>query len=284
MTLPTTHTLTAEQRATYERDGYVVLPEVLRADELAALRAESDRLVDVLVNASLALGEASPRLDIRADKRGPVLLKVQPLSDISELFRDVALDPRLLDPMRDLLGCEPLLLEEKLNGKERLAVDMSALDVRDWSPEFPFHTDLHYFVLDGYPETTLSSAIALDACTPDTGPLRFVPGSHKRSDWPLAGGWPPVLADGLFADDEQVPLVCPAGTVVVFHSRIAHASSPNMTDQPRRLLIYSHFPSTHAVEPDARNRDLRVAGRAHEQRFAEAQRAGYSAVPVRVTG
>jgi ectoine hydroxylase-related dioxygenase (phytanoyl-CoA dioxygenase family) len=284
MTVPTASVLTPEQRTCYERDGYVVIPDAFGADELARLRAESDRLVELLVNASLALGEASPRLDLRTDGRGPVLLKVQPLSDVSQLFRDVANDPRLLDPMRDLLGCEPLLLEEKLNGKERLSVDVGPLGVRDWAPEFPFHTDLHYFVLDGYPETTLSSAIALDDCTPDNGPLRFVPGSHLRHDWPLAGGWPPVLADGLFGEDEQVPLVCSAGTVVVFHSRIAHASSPNMTDQPRRLLIYSHFPSTHEVEPDARNRDLRVAGQAHERRYADALRAGYQPVPVRVTG
>jgi ectoine hydroxylase-related dioxygenase (phytanoyl-CoA dioxygenase family) len=281
MTKQITHTLSAEQRERYERDGYVVLPAAFSPDELAALRAESDRLVDWLVNASLALGTTSPRLDLRRDDAGPVLLKIQPLSDVSELFRNVANDARLLDPMRDLLGCEPLLLEEKLNGKERLAADLDALGVRDWSPEFPFHTDLHYFVLDGYPETTLSSAIALDDCTPDNGPLRFVPGSHTRPDWPLAGGWPPVLADGLFSEDEQVPLICPAGTVVIFHSRIAHASSANNTEHPRRLLIYSHFPSTHEVEPDARNRDLRIAGQAHEQQYDEALRAGYQPVPTR---
>ena len=279
-----THVLSAEQRETYHRDGYVVLPGLFSTTELEALRDESDRLVDLLVNASLALGQTSPRLDLRSDDDGPVLLKIQPLSDISEPFRDVAKDDRLLGPMRDLLGCEPLLLEEKLNGKERLSADLSGLGVRDWAADFPFHTDLHYFVLDGYPETTLSSAIALDDCTADNGPLRFVPGSHLRHDWPLAGGWPPVLADGLFSDDEQVPLICPAGTVVIFHSRIAHASSPNLTERPRRLLIYSHFPSTHEVEPDARNRDLRVAGREHEARYAAAVSAGYQPVTVRPAG
>jgi ectoine hydroxylase len=286
MTSPTAPTpqlraLTDEQRRAYAEDGYVVLPAVFGPDELAALRAESDRLVDLLVNASLALGEVSPRLDLRADERGTVLLKVQPLSDVSTLFRDVANDPRLLGPMRDILGCEPLLLEEKLNGKERLGIDRDALPVRDWAPEFSFHTDLHYFALDGYPETTMSSAIALDDCTPDNGPLRFVPGSHRKADWPLAGGWPPVLAPGLFDEADQVPLLCPAGTVVLFHGRIAHASSPNRTDAPRRLLIYSHFPATHDVAPDARNRDLRVAGQAHEARYAEALAAGYQPQPVR---
>src|SRR5438045_388913 len=106
MTSPITHTLSADQRAAYERDGYVVLPGVFGEAELAALRDESDRLVDLLVNASLALGETSPRLDLRTDEAGPVLLKIQPLSDVSTLFRAIANDDRLLDPMRDLLGCE----------------------------------------------------------------------------------------------------------------------------------------------------------------------------------
>jgi hypothetical protein len=271
--------LTSEQRAAYERDGFLVLPEVFTAQELVSLRAESDRLVDMLVNASLAIGELSPRLDIREATGDTVLLKIQPLSDVSAGFASVATDERLMGPMRELLGCEPLLLEEKLNGKEPLAVDLRSLGLRTWSPEFPFHTDLHYFVLDGYPEQTLSSAVALDDCTVENGALRFVPGSHHTKDWPLRGGWPPDLAEGLFEEASQVPLVCPAGTVVIFHSRVAHASSPNRTDRPRRLLIYSHFPATHAVEPDARNRDLRVAGQAHEARAAAV--SGYQPVTVR---
>jgi len=274
--------LSAEQRTAYERDGFVVLPGLFADDELEKLRGESDRLVDDLVNASLALREMSPRLDVRTTGDDTVLLKIQPLSDVSPAFASVAGDERLLGPMRELLGCEPLLLEEKLNGKEPLDVDLGDLGLRAWAPEFPFHTDLHYFVLDGYPEETLSSAIALDDCTVDNGALRFVPGSHHRKDWPLKGGWPPDLADGLFAPSEQVPLVCEAGTMILFHSRVAHASSPNRTDQPRRLIIYSHFPSTHHVEPDARNRDLRVAGRAHEERAAAV--VGHQRVPVRRSG
>lgn len=275
-------TLTSGQRTAYDRDGFVVLPAVFSEAELAPLRAEADRLADLLVNASLATGQMSPRLDVRRAGSASVLLKIQPLSDLSAPFAAVALDRRLLDPMRELLGCEPLLLEEKLNGKEPLEVDLAPLGLREWAPEFPFHTDFHYFVLDGYPDTTLSSAIALDECTQHNGALRFVPGSHCQVGLPLRGGWPPDLAEGLFTPDEQVPLICPAGTVVVFHSRVAHASSANRTGRPRRLLIYSHYPSTHDVEPDARNRTLRAAGAAHEAAYDAALAAGYVPVPVRL--
>jgi ectoine hydroxylase len=275
--------LTDEQRETYARDGYLVLPALYRPDETAAMAAESDRLVDLLVNASLATGEVSPRIDLRSRPEGPVLLKVQPLADVSPLLKQVSEDDRLLQPMRDLLGCEPLMLEEKLNGKELLALtseDLGDLPVRPSSDAFPFHTDYHYFYLDGYPPETLSSAIAIDACTRENGALRVVPGSHLQ-EWPLASTWPPYLDEASFPDEDQVYLECPAGTVVLFHSKLAHASSPNTTPEPRRLLIYSHYPATYDVEPDARNRPLREQSAAHEERYAEALAAGYAPVPVR---
>lgn len=273
--------LSAEQRSRYARDGYLLLPALFDAAETAAMAAESDRLVDELANASLALGEVSPRIDLRSRPEGTVLLKVQPLADVSPLLRQVSEDDRLLQPMRDLLGCEPLMLEEKLNGKELLDCDLGDLPIRSAPPDFPFHTDFHYFYLDGYPPETLSSAIAIDACTRENGALRVVPGSHLRQDWPMASTWPPYLDAASFPEQDQVYLECPAGTVVVFDSRLAHASSPNTTMQPRRLLIYSHYPATHQVEPDARNRPLRESGQEHERRYAEALRAGYQPVPVR---
>jgi ectoine hydroxylase len=280
----TTHALSPEQRATYERDGFVVLPALFTADELQAARDEADRLADELVNASIALGKVSPRLDLRKDDKGTVLLKIQPVGDISPVFAAMERDPRLLDPMRELLGCEPLLLEEKLNGKERLAVGLDELGLRNWAPEFPWHTDMHYFYFEGYPDETLSSAIALDDCTEENGPLRFVPGSHLKHDWPVRTEWPPDLADGAIDDSLGVPLICPAGTVVVFHSRVVHASSPNRTAKPRRLIIYSHFPETHQVEPDARNKGLRAAGREHESEYADLlATGGYVPTQVRLT-
>lgn len=283
MSTPTRGTATSlseDQREQYATEGYLVLPAVYTAADTAAMAAESDRLADLLVNASLATGQVSPRIDLRSRDEGAVLLKVQPLADVSPLLEQVSMDDRLLQPMRDLLGCEPLLLEEKLNGKELLDCDLGGLEVRPAAPAFPFHTDLHYFYLDGYPPETLSSAIAIDDCTRANGALRVVPGSHLR-EWPLASEWPPYLDEASFPEFDQVYLECPAGTVVVFHSKLAHASSPNTTTDPRRLLIYSHYPSTHAVEPDVRNRPLREQSQVHEARYVQALADGYQPVPVR---
>jgi ectoine hydroxylase-related dioxygenase (phytanoyl-CoA dioxygenase family) len=49
---------------------------------------------------------------------------------------------------------------------------------------------------------------------------------------------------------ERVPVVVPAGSVVVFGAFLAHATGPNRTDHDRRALLYSYQPAglTHSLE------------------------------------
>lgn len=265
-----TGALTDEERHAYDRDGFFVRERQLSEDELAALRVESDRLVAWQLDVALALGRTGPRLDLQRQGERTVVRKLQPVADVSDRFAALSADERLVAPLRDLLGCEPVLMEEKLNVKQpvldhdRLG-DLAALTGGDELGDgFGYHTDIAYFWLDGYPRSTLSSAIALDDCTVDNGPLRVVPGSHTRLDWPHRDGWPPLLTDDAVDESTAVDLLVPAGTVMVFHSGLVHSSRPNATDRARRLMIYSHFPSTHTMEPDARNADLRRRSREAE--------------------
>lgn len=263
-----TTTLTAAQREAYERDGYVVLPAVFTPDEIAEMTAEADRLAELTVNASIATGELSPRLDVQRRGGHVILRKVQPVSDISEVLTRYTGDERLVGPLRQILGCDPVLMEEKLNYKQILP-GPPPIEASVEGEAFPFHTDLAFFYLDGYPVETLSSAITMDEMTADNGPLRMLPRSHTRLDWPLQGGWPPWIRDDAIPHDELVDVLAPAGSVLIFSSALVHASSENRTPNPRRLLIFSHYPETHDVEPDKRNRHLREAGSAHERRYTE---------------
>lgn len=268
-----TEHLTADQRESYERDGYVVLPAVFTTDEVAEMAREADRVAELLIDASIATGARSPRLDLQRRDDHVVLRKVQPMNDLSEVFTRYSSDDRLLGPMRDVLGCEPVLMEEKLNYKQVLPSD-PGIDAGDEGESFPFHTDIAFFILDGYPLETMSSALTIDETTPDNGPLRVLPGSHRKLDWPHHDGWPPRVREDAIPQDELVDLLAPPGSVMLFHSALVHASSENTTDRPRRLMIFSHHPETHPMEPDKRNRHLREAGREHERRFRELVESG----------
>src|SRR5687767_4718590 len=96
--------LTTEQVATFKRDGYLVLPALFDEREVRQMQQESDRLLELLINSSLALGRTSPRIDALQSRNGlPFIRKVQPINDLSEEFTAMSSDARLLDPMRDLM-------------------------------------------------------------------------------------------------------------------------------------------------------------------------------------
>ena len=56
---------------------------------------------------------------------------------------------------------------------------------------------------------------------------------------------------------------------MVFHSKLLHDSFPNRTREPRRLIIYSHYPGTQQMEEDKRNRWGRQAGQELESQYRE---------------
>jgi ectoine hydroxylase-related dioxygenase (phytanoyl-CoA dioxygenase family) len=68
----------------------------------------------------------------------------------------------------------------------------------------------------------------LDAHTPDNGPPRLVPGSHRRGQLPQQ-----ALADPLADHPGQVPVTGRAGTVVVPNARAWHAGTAHRPGRPR---------------------------------------------------
>jgi ectoine hydroxylase len=280
-------TLGTAQRDAFDRDGYLLIESQFAPDELADLRAASDRLVELSINSTVALGRRHPRLDAKLHPDGRVTIrKIQPINDLDEHFADLAADERLVGPMRDLMGDEPILMEEKLNPKH--TVDTRGLDVGclatstfAWQvglEAFPLHHDWGYYRQQGYPENTLSSAIAIDDCA-GRGPLRVIPGSHLV-EAPMADPDPTsgsgIVAPDFFDPADLVALEVPAGTVMVFHARLVHDSEPNTSGEPRRMMIYSHYPRSHDPDgdPDRRNRGMREYAGAFEDRYRELVRTG----------
>lgn len=269
---PTTE-LTAEQVEQYERDGFVVLESVFGDDELTAMRAEADRILELVVNCMIATGELHPRTDVIPYDDGTVTIrKVQPVNDLSELIASISTDPRLITPMAQLMGDEPWLMEEKLNYKQWIDTSTVGSDVFRKSPRvddsFPVHHDWGFYNQQGYPSNTMSSAVALDDCA-GRGPIKVIPGSHT-DDPPLINP-DPAAGDGRIVvghyGPERVVIDAPAGSVMLFHAKLVHDSEPNTSKLPRRMMIYSHYPASHGGDPDRRNRWLREKGQAVEEHY-----------------
>jgi ectoine hydroxylase-related dioxygenase (phytanoyl-CoA dioxygenase family) len=278
--------LTQTQVDTFHRDGYLILPSVFNEAELQPLRAEADRILALTINATIALGRRHPRIDAKLNADGSLTMrKIQPINDLSATIAAIAHDARLIEPLRQLQADEPVLMEEKLNYKQVVdtrGIDLAFLKRSSFNAElglegFLLHHDWGYYRQQGYPENTLSSAIAIDDCA-GRGPIRVIPGSHLV-DAPLADPDPAsgsgVIRDGFFGP-ERVSIDAPAGSVMLFHAKLVHDSEPNRSGLPRRVMIYSHYPRSHdpAAEPDRRNGPLRRYAQEFEARYAAMLLAG----------
>ncbi len=97
----------------------------------------------------------------------------------------------------------------------------------------------------------------LDDFTADNGPTRVVPGSHRKR-----GKRP---ADELDGDPkahhpDEIQLLAPAGTVVVFNSHLWHGGTQNNSDRPRRAM-HSYFTKRHQRQQLDQAEYLRVRTR-----------------------
>jgi len=234
--------ITEEEVRTFHDRGYLVLRNVFDAGELAAMRSEADRILELLVNSSIATDRPSGRLTVADTDRGQVVKKVQPVTDLSREFAAIGYDERFLGPVRSLLGDEPVLLEEKLNYKQPLPDDAPDLALSEARDAWPIHNDWAHYRTDGYPRSLIWSAITVDDCPSAAGPIHVWPGSHVRHPEHEEHGGALRVSPTEVDASGGTDLDAPAGSVLLFHSLLLHNSAPNRTDDPRRLLLFAHYP------------------------------------------
>lgn len=268
-------TLSTEQLSFFETNGYLILPSIFDPDEVRRMQQESDRILELIINSSLALGRKSRRLDIRQLPSGQhVVRKIQPINDLSLVLSEVSNDERFVGPLRQILGEEPILMEEKLNLKEPLQNKVPDLDVPQAEDGFPVHSDWAYYKAQNYPQTIISSAISMDECTVDSGPLHIWPGSHKEhlEHYQMENGL--QVKPDLIDFDGGIDVLAPAGSVMLFSSLLIHNSRPNVSGKPRRLMIYSHFPESANMGFDVRNGPTRLHESPYEWAYQRMKEKG----------
>jgi ectoine hydroxylase-related dioxygenase (phytanoyl-CoA dioxygenase family) len=92
----------------------------------------------------------------------------------------------------------------------------------------------------GGPWQTLSTMCCITEFTPDNGPLRVIPGSHRVSQPPID-----MLAfgSGMSPHPDEVKVVAPAGSVILFNSAdLWHSGTFNYSPAPRLALTVGLAP------------------------------------------
>jgi len=206
----TANTIDDETRKRLDQDGYAALEGVLTGELLTVMR---ERLAELLV-------EEGDRAGLEVHQEAGTD-RLADLVNKDPVFEICFTDPRLLACVAHVLG------EFKL----------SSLNFRAALPG----EGLQALHAEGGPTTdpasfyVCNSIWLLDDFTADNGATRVVPGSHISGKSPRD-----VMPDVRGAHPEQVLLLAPAGTVVVFNSHLWHGGTLNRSPGPRRAL-HSYF-------------------------------------------
>ena len=223
--------LSPAQIAQCERDGYLFFPGLFSP-------AETRTLTDA-VPALYARREA---YNVR--EKGSDAVRTNFAAHLySEPFAKLARHPRMVQPVEDLFGEKLYMHQFKINGKMAFEGDV-------WQ----WHQDYGTWKNDDMmpTERAMNVAIFLDDVNEYNGPLMFIPGSHKKgvvdakhdlttTSYPLWTVDHALIAQLVErAGGKQGGIVSPkgpAGSMILFHSCLVHASSCNLSPW-NRVSVY----------------------------------------------
>ena len=200
-----------ELAARYERDGFVILPDVLSAEECDMLKTEARRV-----------------LDQHAPRGASVYVHV---AVASARFRALAEDPRIIEPLRCVLPHGVMFMSDKIVYKSA-----------DKTFPTPWHIDCFYW---RNTRPKVSVWIPLDDAAAENGTLTVVPGSHKK-DWQMVkkglpnGEFGDEISNGDWREGDVLTCGIKRGTAIVFSDRLVHGSTPNTAGKDRYAIISTY--------------------------------------------
>ena len=218
--------LTPQQIEQYRRDGYVFPLPVLEPHEIPPLRARLEAF------------ETENGGKLRSSQRNKSHLLFKWLDDLIR-------DPRILDPIQQLIGPDILCWNTIFWIK-----DVGSRSFVSW------HQDSRYWGLSS--EKVVSAWLALSEASMEAGCMRVMPGTHVgdtlvhrdsyHEDNMLTRGQ--EIVEGV-DDGKAVHMPLEAGQMSLHSYRLAHASGPNLSDD-RRIGVSMHFmpPDTAQVVGD----------------------------------
>jgi hypothetical protein len=225
--------LTPEQKAFFDANGYLLLPQLYSPAEVEEARAEMRRLLRSPEQAHPRVKfsyEPEPSADVPVDPDNPHrvwMLFDTPLAG-DWWFRQFQ-EPRVVDAMVDCLG--PDL--DFHNGKARIKPPGYASH-QGWHQDWPYERH-------SVPE--LAAAITyLDDTWDGAATTSVIPGSHLRGEWEHDEQ---TLIPEQLVDEPGVPLEAKAGDVAIIHVLVVHRAGRNDTAHNRSCIINEY--KTHAA-------------------------------------
>ena len=223
--------MTDAQLEQYRRDGYVIFPSLFSAAEIAVLRAETARLSAIEADTVIRERTGAVRSIFRVHEADGATR--------SAAFRALVRTPRVLEPTMQALGGDAYVYHTKINTKPAIegTVWMWHQDYGSWQRDGCLRPDMGTF------------AVMMTDSVEMNGALYVVPGSQQRGRiepyydestsykfWAVPKR---EMIAVLKSSPAPVPIVGPAGTCVLFHCNLLHASGHNLSAEDRWHIYIS---------------------------------------------
>jgi ectoine hydroxylase-related dioxygenase (phytanoyl-CoA dioxygenase family) len=224
--------LTAEQKASYERDGFLIYGPILTPEELGLLRERIDALAsgegDEAQNVRVRLEAEAQQGGLQEVSRRDQVFQILGATRADPVIFRHAANPKILDIVQELLESSDI----------KFYADQTIMKPAYHGSPVSWHQDSAYWT-NVEPPGLVSCWVALDDVTLENGCMMMIPGSHKlgliehRRDTFLH-------AQGLDLS-KAVPVLMKAGSCSFHHSLTVHGSGSNQTPYRRRGLVTSYM-------------------------------------------
>lgn len=222
--------VTPEQVAAYHRDGFVVIEDVLDADDILALRRVTDELVEA--SRTVTAHNAVYDLEPTHSAAEPRVRRIKMPHLVHPVYDRVMRHPRILQALQVLM-----------NPSVRFDISKLNLKSAGYGAAVEWHQDWAF-----YPHTNDDLAavgVMMDDMLLENGPLLCIPGSHRGpvfdhhdADGVFCGAMDPTRGEV----DYHRAVACTgrAGSISIHHARTVHGSAVNTSRVPRRLLLLEY--------------------------------------------
>ena len=227
--------------ASFEANGFVIIPDFLSADRLAEIREMFDRVLDGTVKPDSDPDAEDFHIQwepaVKDDPDIPRHEKIRivlHLAHTHSFFWELATSDGVLDVISAVLG--PNL---------RFYSDQTFVKPAHHGSAVPWHQDSAYW--PAVEPNLVSCWIALDDVSTENGCVRYIPGSQKQAEPHHTVEWenPNKLTTRPEYIDEslEVPAGMRAGSACLHHSLVLHHSLPNTSGKSRRGMVLIYLPA-----------------------------------------
>ena len=224
--------LSSAERALFDRNGYLAVPEVLRQTEVLAARAALSTLIQQNAAAPGSLGRLLVQFEpgVQPDWTDELLVrKLMWFCEVNPVLDGIAhRHPRIRGIIESLLGANPLLFQ-----------DMALIKPPFVGSEKPWHQDNAYFAVTPL-EAVVGVWIALDAATVANGCMHVLVGGHKLGPRRHYHNRDCEIVPDRLEPARAVPIELPAGGALFFAGMLPHMTPPNQSPDRRRALQFHY--------------------------------------------